>query len=146
MAARGAKGDPKLAALVRERQDLVSEWQKRDAGRSTAVAQAPEKRNREVEAENIARLTTIDRRIADIDKQLAANFPEYAVLASPAPLSVEEVQAQLLQMRRWCFFSIRLSGSPHRKKLFIWVVTKTDGRSGTPSLRTIFGRWSGAVA
>jgi len=39
MAARGAKGDPKLAALVRERQDLVAEWQKRDAVRSAVVAQ-----------------------------------------------------------------------------------------------------------
>ena len=34
MAARGATGDPALAAIVRERQDLVAEWQKRDAARS----------------------------------------------------------------------------------------------------------------
>src|SRR5262249_48794606 len=46
MAARGAKGDPRLATLVRERQDLVAEWQRRDQIRSTAVAQAAEKRNR----------------------------------------------------------------------------------------------------
>jgi len=30
MAARGAKGDPAIGALVRERQDLVAEWQNRD--------------------------------------------------------------------------------------------------------------------
>src|SRR5262249_39155133 len=34
MAARGAKGDLRLAALVRERQDLVAEWQQRDGARS----------------------------------------------------------------------------------------------------------------
>src|SRR5262249_15726446 len=38
MAARGATGDATLAALVRERQDLVAEWQKRDQLRSAAVA------------------------------------------------------------------------------------------------------------
>jgi hypothetical protein len=87
MAARGAKGNPKVAAFVRERQDLVAEWQGRDHARSDSVAQAPENRNREVEAENVARLTAIDARIAIIDRELAANFPNYAALASPAPLS-----------------------------------------------------------
>jgi hypothetical protein len=62
MAARGAKGDAVLAALVRERQDLVAEWQKRDGARSTAVAQAPDKRDRSAEAANVARLAVIDAR------------------------------------------------------------------------------------
>jgi hypothetical protein len=69
MAARGAKGE-RLAALVKERQDLVAEWQRRDQVRSAAAAQAPDKRNREAEAENIARLVAIDVRIAIIDKEL----------------------------------------------------------------------------
>jgi hypothetical protein len=36
-AARGAKGDPTLATLVRERQDLVAEWQKRDRPRPHGI-------------------------------------------------------------------------------------------------------------
>ena len=32
MASRGAKRDAKLAVVVRERQDLMAEWQKREAG------------------------------------------------------------------------------------------------------------------
>ena len=75
MAARGAKGDPALAALVRERQDLVEEWQRRDAVRSAAVAQAPDKRDRAAEAANVARLAAIDARIADIDKRLVGGVP-----------------------------------------------------------------------
>ena len=39
-------------------------------------------------------------RIAEIDKELAAKFPYYAALASPAPLTVQEVQAQLRPERR----------------------------------------------
>src|SRR5262249_30865898 len=82
MAARGANDDPKLAALVRERQDIVAEWQRRDQARSAAMAQASDKRNRDAEAENIARLGAIDARIANIDQELAATFPDYAALAS----------------------------------------------------------------
>src|SRR5262249_30802311 len=77
MAARGAKDDPKLAALVRERQDLVAEWQRRDQIRSGAMVQVPDKRNRDVEAENMARLGAIDTRIAGIDHELTAKFPDY---------------------------------------------------------------------
>src|SRR5262249_55129884 len=70
MAARGAKGDAKLAALVRERQDLVEEWQKRDVVRSAAVSLAPDKRNHGAEAANVAQLDAIDARISEIDKRL----------------------------------------------------------------------------
>ena len=66
-----------------------------DGVRTAAVSQAPDKRDRAAEAANVARLAAIDTRIADIDKRLAADFPDYAALSRPEPLSVEEVQAQL---------------------------------------------------
>ena len=47
MAARGAKGNPALAAIVRERQDLVAEWQQRDAARNASVSQPPDKRDKQ---------------------------------------------------------------------------------------------------
>jgi CHAT domain-containing protein/Tfp pilus assembly protein PilF len=126
MAARGAKDDPKLAALVRERQDLVAEWQRRDQARSAAAAQEPEKRNREAEAENVGRLTAIDARIAIIDKELAAKFPNYAALASPVPLPVEEVQAQLGADEVLVLFLDTPEWKPTPEETFIWVVTKTN--------------------
>ncbi len=61
MAARGAAAMRRLAALVRERQDLVAEWQKRDGLRNAALGQAPDKRNAKAEAENNVRLAA-DRR------------------------------------------------------------------------------------
>jgi hypothetical protein len=128
MAARGAKGDTKLAFFVRERQDLVSEWQRRDQARTDAFAQVPDKRNREAEAENLVRLAAIDARIAIIDKELAANFPDYAALASPAPLSVEEVQAQLAADEALVVFLDTPEWKPTPEETFIWVVTKTDMR------------------
>ena len=52
MAARGAAANPGLAALARERQDLVLEWQKRDALRDAALAKPAAKRDAIAEAEN----------------------------------------------------------------------------------------------
>ena len=40
-------------------------------------------------------LRAIDARIGEIDRRLAADFPDYAALARPQPLGVEQVQAEL---------------------------------------------------
>ena len=128
MAARGAKGDPKLAALTRERQDLVMDWQRRDVLRNTALGQESAKRNAQAEAENNARLAAIDARIKEIDKELAAKFPDFAALSSPAPLAAEEVQAQLGPGEALVFFLDTPEEKPTPEETFIWVVTKTEMR------------------
>jgi CHAT domain-containing protein len=128
MAARGAKGDAKLATLIRERQDLVAEWQRRDQGRSAAVAQPPDQRNRDAEAENTSRLKDIDARIATLDKTLATDFPDYAALVTPTPLSVESVQAQLGTDEALVLFLDTANLKPAPEETFIWVITKTDAR------------------
>jgi CHAT domain-containing protein/tetratricopeptide (TPR) repeat protein len=139
MAARGATGDPALALLARERQDKLAEWQKRDGLRNTWLGQAPDKRDAKAEAENNASLATIDARITEIDKKLAADFPDYAALASPAPLSVEDVQAQLRPDEALVLFLDTPEWKPTPEETFIWVVTKTSVRwvrsdLGTPAL------------
>ena len=140
MAARGAKGDPRLATLVRERQDLVTEWQKRDAERSAAIAQAPDKRDIQAEAANVARLSAIDTRIGDIDRRLTAEFPDYAAMVSPAPLSIGDVQALLRSDEALVVFLDTPEWKPIPEETFIWVATKREVRwvrskLGTPSLR-----------
>ena len=107
--------------------------------RSAAVSQAPDKRDRAAEAANVARLAAIDTRIAEIDKRLAADFPDYAALARPEPLSVEEVQAQLGADEALVLFLDTPEWKPTPEETFIWVVTKTDMRwvrsdLGTPAL------------
>jgi len=139
MAARGAKGDPGLATIVRERQDLVAEWQKLDGARTAAVSQAPDKRDRAAEAANVARLAAIDIRIAAIDQRLQADFPDYAALSRPEPLSVEEVQSQLRPDEALVLFLDTPAWQPTPEETFIWVVTKADMRwvkndLGTPAL------------
>jgi len=128
MAARGAKGDTKLAALVRERQDLVVEWQRRDEARTAAVSQPPQKRNMQTEAANVARLLTIEAQVADIDKQLKKEFPDYAALVSPKPLSIGDVQSQLRSGEALVLFLDTPEWKPTPEETFIWAVTKTDSR------------------
>ncbi len=128
MAARGAKGDPELAGLARERQDLVAEWRTRDSLNSAALGKAPDKRIAAAETENRNRLAAIDVRIAMIDKKLEAEFPDYAALASPVPLSVEEVRAQLGADEALILFLDTQAEKPAPEETFIWVVTRTKLR------------------
>jgi len=128
MAARGAKGNPELAISVRERQDLVVEWQRRDQLRTAAAGQPQGSPNWEGAKENIARLGAIEARIATIDKTLATNFPDYATLASPVPEPVEEVQAALAPDEALVMLLDTTEWKPTPEETFIWVVTRTDVR------------------
>src|SRR5262249_31424161 len=99
-------------------------WQLRDAERSGAVAQAPDRRDRQAEAVNVTRLAAIDARIADIDARLAADFPDYAALLSPAALSVKDVQTQLGTNEALVLILDTLKWDPTPEETFIWVVTR----------------------
>jgi hypothetical protein len=141
MSARGATGDPQLARLVRERQDLATEWQSRDAARIATFSQPPEKRSKEVEANNATRLTAIEARIGEIDHELKTKFPDYSALANPAPAGVDEVQKALHPDEALILtFDTGEGWKPLPEETFLWVVTKADVRwvksdLGTASLQ-----------
>src|SRR5262249_18593159 len=127
MAARSARGGGTLAALVRERQDMLGEWQQRNALRDAALVQDAAKRDAATEEANRNRLAGIEVRLAGIDDRLAKEFPDYAALASPRPLSVEEVQALLRTDEALMLFldaEGRFSGIAP-EETFLWIVTRT---------------------
>ena len=80
---------------MRERQDLVGEWQAKD--KALIATKSVEPGKRKVDAENALndRLAAIDVRLAEIDRRLGRDFPDYAALTRSAPVSVPEVQAHL---------------------------------------------------
>ena len=78
MAARSAKGDTALAKLVRERQDLVGEWQVKDKNLISAKSEPPARRNPDAEKMLSDRLAAIDERLKTIDARLTRDFPQYA--------------------------------------------------------------------
>lgn len=128
MAARSARGDPRLAALMRERQDLVAEWEMRDQMGSAALIRNAQERSGQQEALNKARLNAINRRIAEIDERLKREFPEHASLTSLAPLSVDEVQAMLRDDEALVLFLDAREEKPTPDETFVWVVTRTGLR------------------
>ncbi len=128
MGLRSAAGNPELAAIVRERQDLVTEWQERVAVRTAAFSQAPSVRDTQSKDANNSKLAAVDTRIAEIDKQLAKGFPNYAAFASPKPLSIVEVQSQLGDGEALVLFLDTPELKPTPEETFIWAVTKSDSR------------------
>ncbi len=140
MGVRQATGNTELALLVRERQDLITEWLKRDAARIASVSQAPSNRNKQEEAKNLAQLSTIDSRIEQIDERLAREFPRYADLANPQPLTISEAQQQLKANETLVVFLDTDASDSTPQETFIWFVTKAKNRLvrsklGTRALR-----------
>ena len=128
MAARQARGDGALARLVRERQDLVGEWQAKDELLITARTEPPARRKAETEAALGRRLAAIDTRMAEIDRTLAKDFPEYTALAAPESLDVGEVQAYLRPDEALVLFLVTPEWKSIPEESFIWVVTRTAAR------------------
>jgi CHAT domain-containing protein/tetratricopeptide (TPR) repeat protein len=136
MAVRGASGDPELAQLVRERQDIAAEWQQRDRVRAAAFALPVDQRDRRAEASIAARLGAIDRRIGEIDLRLKANFSDYAARVAPEPLTVEQVQSNLGPDEAVVLALETSELKPIPEETFVWVVTKTDVRWARSDLGT----------
>jgi CHAT domain-containing protein/tetratricopeptide (TPR) repeat protein len=128
MAARSAKGPPRLAGLVRERQDLAGEWQLKDKLLIAAKSEEPAKRKADSEKVLADRLAAIDTRLVEIDRTLAQEFPDYAALVDPAPVSIAEVQAQLGTDEALVLFLDTAEARPLPEETFIWVVTKSEVR------------------
>ena len=95
MAVRFAAATDALGALVRERQDLLTRWSVNDNALVSALSTPQGQRD-------TGRITRLRNEIAKVDDRLAAvsarldkEFPDFAALASPKPLNVEDAQALL---------------------------------------------------
>jgi CHAT domain-containing protein/tetratricopeptide (TPR) repeat protein len=147
MTARQANGTTRLAKLVRERDNLSTEWNRLDQQIREAVLKVAERPAGRTVADDRTRMDAIPVRIAAIDKTLAQEFPDYIALAKPQPLSVAEAQAYLgpkealvllaatPRLGRWGETDAPGMKTPDWMKngdappeTFIWVITKTDAR------------------
>lgn len=128
MAARGATDNPALARLVRERQDLTSQWQTADKALIAASARPPEHRNPSREQRQRDLLEDIDARLIEIDQRLRDGFPGYSALVQPEPLTIDGAQALLGANEALVVMldTVKVAGTPD--ETFIWVVTKTARR------------------
>jgi CHAT domain-containing protein len=92
LAVRLAAGDDRLAQLVRQDQDLSVEAKALDEAIIAAFSKELEQRETTVEERIRDRLAAVAAQRAELQKMLASEFPDYAALSNPQPLSASDIQ------------------------------------------------------
>ena len=95
LAVRLAAGTDRLAELVRRDQDLAAEAEALDKAIIAAVSRERSKRDAVGEQRSRDRLATISTERTTLQKTLALEFPDYAALSNPQPMTATEIQALL---------------------------------------------------
>ena len=95
LAVRLAAGNDRLAQLVRMDQDLATEAEALDKTIVAAVSKEPSKRDAAAEQRSRDRLAVISAERATLQKTFATEFPDYAALSNPLPMTATEIQALL---------------------------------------------------
>jgi CHAT domain-containing protein len=95
LAVRLAAGSDRLAGLVRNDQDLAAEAENLDKAILEAVSKEPAKRDAAAEQRTRDRLAEVAKQRAALQQVFANEFPDYAALSNPQPLTVRDIQALL---------------------------------------------------
>jgi CHAT domain-containing protein/Tfp pilus assembly protein PilF len=95
LAVRLAAGSDRLAELVRQDQDMASEAERLDKAIVASVSKDASKRDAGLEQKSRARLSAISAERASLQRTLAAEFPDYAALSNPLPVTHAQTQALL---------------------------------------------------
>jgi CHAT domain-containing protein/tetratricopeptide (TPR) repeat protein len=136
MSVRFAKGAGPLAQVVRDRQSLLARRQSEDRLLLAAFGKADAKGAEAVRTTVVG----LDAKLDAIDKRLAKEFPIYAGLANPKPLTVAAARALLKPNEALIvFLDVPRFGKLPGETL-AWAVTRTGVRwisipLGTESLR-----------
>lgn len=95
MSLRFASGDNALASLVRDRQDLTAAARASDRLLTEALSK-PEGQRNQAAIENVRRqISETEVKLAAVSVRLEKEFPDYAALENPKPLTADEVQKLL---------------------------------------------------
>ena len=118
LAVRLAAGNDRLAELVRRDQDLSVEVEALD--RAIVAAASKERSKRDVASEQRARarLAVISTERASLQKILAAEFPDYAALSNPLPVTAREIQSLLSDDEAMVLFSVA------DKESYVFAITR----------------------
>jgi CHAT domain-containing protein/Tfp pilus assembly protein PilF len=92
---RLAAGGDAMAALVRESQDLSALWRDRDKLLIAAVSKPDNQQDRPGIAALRRQIVELEDRLKVLQARLEKEFPDYAALSNPKPLSAEEAQKLL---------------------------------------------------
>ena len=119
LAARFAAGTGDLAKLVRKDQDLAAEESALDKAIVEASSREPSKRNAASEQMIRDRIAAIVQARDDLKNVLANEFPDYAALSKPRPLTTKDIQALLADDEALVIVNLGA-------RSYVWFVTKTE--------------------
>lgn len=106
LAVRLAAGSDRLAELVRKDQDLAAETEALDKAIIAAVSKQSAQRDLAAEQRSRARIAAIAKERAGLQKTLAVEFPDYASLSNPLPLTLKDIQPLLSADEAMVLYSV----------------------------------------
>jgi CHAT domain-containing protein len=122
--ARFAAGGGGLGELVRAAQDAASQLEAARTALPEAIARADKAAAERARADEIRLAAELDT----VTARLSREFPDYAALTSPEPLSVESVQKLLAPNEALVQFLDLGAAGRLPETAFIWVITRSDAR------------------
>jgi CHAT domain-containing protein len=118
LAVRLAAENDRLAELVRSDQDLAAEAETLDKAIVAAVSKERSKRDAAAEQRNRDRLAVISTERASLQKTFASEFPDYAALSNPLPMTAAEIQALLSGDEAMVLFAVA------DKESYVFAITR----------------------
>jgi tetratricopeptide (TPR) repeat protein len=118
LAVRFAAGNDRLAQLVRKDQDLASEGTNLDKAIIAAVSNDPSKRDAAAEQRIRDRIAAVAKERNDLQTVFTREFPDYAALSRPEPLTVKDIR-QLLAADE------ALVVVDFAAKSYVWAITRS---------------------
>ncbi|WP_342735494.1 CHAT domain-containing tetratricopeptide repeat protein [Bradyrhizobium sp. B117] len=106
LAVRLAAGSDRLAELVRKDQDLAAETEALDKAIVSAVSKQSAQRDLAAEQRSRVRIAAIAKERAGLQKTLAVEFPDYASLSNPLPLTLKDIQPLLSADEAMVLYSV----------------------------------------
>jgi CHAT domain-containing protein len=118
LAVRLAAGTDRLAELVRRDQDLAAEAESLDKAIVAAVSKERARRDPAAEQRSRERLAVIATERAGLQKTFAVEFPNYAALSNPLPMTAKEIQALLSGDEAMVLFAVT------EKESYVFAITR----------------------
>jgi CHAT domain-containing protein len=120
LGARLSAGSGRLAGLVRNDQDLAAEAEALDEAILAAVSKEPATRDAATEQRFRDRLAEIAKQREALQRVFATEFPDYAALSNPQPLTVKDIQALLSDGE------VLVAYATEEKESYVFAVTRTS--------------------
>jgi CHAT domain-containing protein/tetratricopeptide (TPR) repeat protein len=120
LAARFSAGNDRLAQLVRKDQDLKAEAANLDKAIIGALSKEPSKRDPSAEQRIKDRIAAVAKERTELEAMLTREFPDYAALSNPQPLTGKDIQALLADDEALVVVNLG------EKRSYVWAITRSE--------------------